>query len=105
MLTRLWVSQLSITRAAPGPRKSATAVYLDGTMYLFGGLADGAVSNELFAFQPVPPRWSRPAIAGVKPPEREGHATVALPAYDALSGGWVPARELAAMGRAARLPS
>ena len=86
--TNSWSSlTVSPSASSPGPRKSATAVMLDGTMYLFGGLADGAVSNELYAFQAEPPRWSRPAIAGVKPPEREGHATVALPGRGMLAHG------------------
>ena len=77
--TKAWSSYGSLRSASvAGGRSGASATAWGRQLLIFGGVRDGAPTNDLLAFDTAALTWSRPPVAtGVRPRERTSHAAAA----------------------------
>lgn len=89
------------SRGGPSARHSHSAVISNGTIYVFGGIAGGQVTNDLYSYDlgthfcefisfshnEVKKKWTHERVKGDPPPRRWGHSAVCRRGYMYIFGG------------------
>lgn len=74
----------------PTPRRGHSLVRIGSLVYLFGGDASGACSDDVWAFDAAQDAWIQIKPNGEVPPARYGHSAIAISTGFVIFGGKNP---------------
>ena len=75
---------------APSKRESHSAVAIEGKMYVFGGISNGNILNDLYSYDPSNKKWTNLSVpaSGSAPQARYGHTAVMIDDKMYVFGGF-----------------
>ncbi|KAI8896904.1 hypothetical protein BC833DRAFT_595766 [Globomyces pollinis-pini] len=82
-----WVMVSGPKALAPQRRLGHSMTSIDSKIYLFGGMANDGVFDDLWVFDTVSNKWSQPETTGDQPGSRCAHSAVAMDHLIYIYGG------------------